>query len=78
VVLCCLGGLVGVAFSWLGAQALNAAQDKLFVSVSWAALGVAFAVSSAVGLVFGTVPARRDGHAWPACSAPWPPSWPPA
>jgi macrolide transport system ATP-binding/permease protein len=59
VVLCCLGGLVGVAFSWLGAQALNAAQDKLFVSVSWAALGVAFAVSSAVGLVFGTVPARR-------------------
>ena len=59
VVLCCLGGLVGVAFSWLGAQALNAAQDKLLVSVSWAALGVAFAVSSAVGLVFGTVPARR-------------------
>ncbi len=59
VVLCCLGGLVGVAFSWLGAQALNAAQDKLWVSVSWAALGVAFAVSSAVGLVFGTVPARR-------------------
>jgi macrolide transport system ATP-binding/permease protein len=59
VVLCCLGGVVGVAFSWLGAQALNAAQDKLVVSVSWAALGVAFAVSSAVGLVFGTVPARR-------------------
>ena len=59
VVLCCLGGLVGVGFSWLGAQALNAAQDKLAVSVSWAALGVAFAVSSAVGLIFGTVPARR-------------------
>ena len=59
VVLCCLGGLVGVFFSWLGAQALNAAQDKLAVSVSWAALGVAFAVSSVVGLVFGTVPARR-------------------
>jgi macrolide transport system ATP-binding/permease protein len=59
VVLCCLGGLVGVAFSWLGAQVLNAAQDKLFVTVSWAALAVAFAVSSAVGLVFGTVPARR-------------------
>jgi macrolide transport system ATP-binding/permease protein len=59
VVLCCLGGLVGVAFSWLGAQALNAVQDKLLVSVSWAALGVAFAVSSGVGLVFGTVPARR-------------------
>jgi macrolide transport system ATP-binding/permease protein len=59
VVLCCLGGLGGVAFSWLGAQALNVAQDRLTVSVSWAALGVAFAVSGAVGLVFGTVPARR-------------------
>lgn len=59
VVLCCLGGLVGVALSWLGAQVLGAVQDTLKVSVSWGALGVAFAVSSAVGLVFGTVPARR-------------------
>ena len=59
VVLCCLGGLVGVAFSWLAAQGLNAAQDTLKVDVSWAALAVAFAVSSAVGLIFGTVPARR-------------------
>ncbi|MBP6900286.1 MAG: ATP-binding cassette domain-containing protein [Burkholderiaceae bacterium] len=59
VLLCCLGGLVGVAFSWAGAQVLNAAQDTLQVRISWAALGVAFAVSSGVGLVFGTVPARR-------------------
>ncbi len=59
VVLCCLGGLVGVALSWLAAQALNAAQQTLHVSVSWQALAVAFGVSSAVGLVFGTVPARR-------------------
>ncbi|MBU3650813.1 MAG: FtsX-like permease family protein, partial [Limnohabitans sp.] len=59
VVLCCLGGLVGVAFSWLGAQALGAVQDALEVRVSWGALAVAFAVSSAVGLIFGTVPARR-------------------
>jgi len=59
VVLCCLGGLVGVLLSWLAAQGLNAAQKQLHVDVSWAALGVAFAVSSAVGLVFGTLPARR-------------------
>ena len=59
VVLCCLGGLVGVALSWLAAQAVNAAQDHLHVVISWAALGVAFAVSSGVGLVFGTLPARR-------------------
>jgi len=59
VVLCCLGGLVGVLLSWLGAQGVNAAQQHLHVVISWAALGVAFAVSSGVGLVFGTLPARR-------------------
>ncbi|MDR7296456.1 macrolide transport system ATP-binding/permease protein [Pelomonas aquatica] len=59
VVLCCLGGLVGVGLSWLAAQGLNAAQKEVEVVVSWAALGVAFAVSSLVGLVFGTLPARR-------------------
>ncbi len=59
VVLCCLGGLVGVFLSWLAAQGINAAQSQLKVEVSWAALAVAFAVSSAVGLVFGTLPARR-------------------
>lgn len=59
VVLCCLGGLVGVALSWLAAQGINAAQQQLKVEVSWEALGIAFAVSSAVGLLFGTLPARR-------------------
>ncbi|HEY9105443.1 MAG TPA: ATP-binding cassette domain-containing protein [Roseateles sp.] len=59
VVLCCLGGLVGVALSWLAAQGVNAAQQHLHVDISWAALGVAFAVSSGVGLIFGTLPARR-------------------
>ena len=59
VVLCILGGLVGVALSWLAAQGVNAAQQVLHVDISWAALGVAFAVSSLVGLVFGTLPARR-------------------
>ncbi|MBH9579334.1 ATP-binding cassette domain-containing protein [Inhella proteolytica] len=59
VLLCCLGGLVGVLLSWLGAQGINAAQSDLKVEVSWAALGVAFAVSSLVGLIFGTLPARR-------------------
>ncbi len=59
VVLCCLGGLVGVALSWVAAAAFNHAQHQLHVSVSWDALVVAFAVSSGVGLLFGTLPARR-------------------
>ncbi|MBV8502880.1 MAG: ATP-binding cassette domain-containing protein [Paucibacter sp.] len=59
VVLCCLGGLVGVGLSWLAALGFNSAQQQLHVSVSWQALLVAFAVSSAVGLIFGTLPAKR-------------------
>ena len=59
VVLCCLGGLVGVTLSWLAALGFNQVQHQLNVLVSWDALLVAFAVSSAVGLLFGTLPARR-------------------
>ena len=51
--------VVGVGLSWLAAQGLNAVQKQVVVVVSWAALGVAFAVSSLVGLIFGTLPARR-------------------
>lgn len=59
VVLCCLGGLVGVGLSWLAATGLNAFQDKLTVHVDGTALAVAFGVSTLVGLIFGTLPARR-------------------
>ncbi|MDI4631863.1 ATP-binding cassette domain-containing protein [Pelomonas sp. V22] len=59
VLLCCLGGFAGLVLSWLGAQAINAAQKQLVVTISWQALGLAFGISSLVGLVFGTLPARR-------------------
>lgn len=59
VLLCCLGGLVGVALSWLGAQVINQVQHMMEVRISLGALALAFGVSSAVGLVFGTLPARR-------------------
>ena len=59
VVLCCLGGLAGVAFSWLAAQGINAMQQTLRVQVDAAALALAFVVSSGIGLGFGTLPARR-------------------
>jgi macrolide transport system ATP-binding/permease protein len=59
VVLCCLGGLVGVILSWLAAEFLNAFQDKLEVHVDLFALMLAFGVASLVGLIFGTLPARR-------------------
>ena len=58
VVLCCLGGLIGIVVGSGGALALS----KAFmwnVKVSPAAIGLAFAFSAVVGVLFGVWPARR-------------------
>ena len=59
VMLCCLGGLAGLGLSWLAAQGANAVQDKVTLDVSGKAVALAFAVSGGIGLLFGTLPARR-------------------
>jgi putative ABC transport system permease protein len=58
VVLCCLGGLIGIAVGSGGATLLS----NLFqwnTKISPAAIGLAFAFSAVVGLIFGVWPARR-------------------
>src|SRR5687768_16426848 len=58
IVLCCLGGLVGIMVGSGGAVAMS----KAFawnVKVSPSAIGLAFAFSAAVGVIFGVWPARR-------------------
>ena len=58
VVLCCLGGLIGIAVGSGGATLLS----NLFqwnTKVSPAAIGLAFVFSAVVGLIFGVWPARR-------------------
>jgi putative ABC transport system permease protein len=58
VVLCLLGGLIGIIIGSGGATAMS----KAFawnVKVSPAAIGLAFAFSAAVGVIFGVWPARR-------------------
>jgi putative ABC transport system permease protein len=58
VVLCCLGGLIGIAVGSGGATLLS----NLFqwnTRISPAAIGLAFAFSAVVGLIFGVWPARR-------------------
>jgi macrolide transport system ATP-binding/permease protein len=59
VVLCCLGGLAGLVLCWLAGQGVNAAQDQIAIEISGKAVLLAFGVSSAIGLIFGTLPARR-------------------
>jgi putative ABC transport system permease protein len=58
VVLCCVGGLIGIIVGSGGATAMS----KAFawnVKVSPSAITLAFAFSAAVGLIFGVWPARR-------------------
>jgi macrolide transport system ATP-binding/permease protein len=65
IVLCCAGGFIGVVISWLVASAINLAQQDLKVVVSWAALGLAFGVASAIGVTFGFMPARQASRLSP-------------
>ncbi len=64
LVLCLVGGLIGIACGWAGAAALSrfAGWNTL---VSPGAVGVAFAFSAAVGLLFGLWPARRASFLTP-------------
>jgi putative ABC transport system permease protein len=58
VVLCCLGGLIGILVGTGGATALSTAF-AWNIKISPAAIVLAFAFSAAVGLIFGVWPARR-------------------
>jgi len=58
IVLCCLGGLVGIAVGAGGAVALSKAF-QWNTSISPGAIGLAFAFSAVVGVLFGVWPARR-------------------
>jgi putative ABC transport system permease protein len=58
VVLCCLGGIVGILLGSGGATIMSNAF-AWNTKISPAAIGLAFAFSAAVGLIFGVWPARR-------------------
>jgi putative ABC transport system permease protein len=58
VVLCCLGGILGILVGSGGAVLLSN-MANWNTKVSPAAIGLAFAFSAAVGLIFGVWPARR-------------------
>ncbi len=58
VLLCCLGGLGGLALPWLASQAASLALPGLPVLISWDALALALGTCTAIGLLFGNLPAR--------------------
>jgi putative ABC transport system permease protein len=58
VVLCCLGGIVGIAVGTGGAMLMSRTAGWT-TEVSLTAVGMAFAFSALVGVAFGVWPARR-------------------
>lgn len=65
IVLCCAGGLLGLALSYLAAWGINMFKPDLLISISWSALGLAFMVSTSIGVVFGLWPARQASRLSP-------------
>ncbi|MFG6448918.1 ABC transporter permease [Roseateles sp. BYS180W] len=65
VLLCLLGGLLGLGLSWLIVLGIGAAQEQLKPTLSLQAVLVASAVACAIGLLFGTLPARRAARLSP-------------
>ena len=62
VLLTTIGGVVGIAIGIGGSLGLSAAIDQLPAVITWWSPVLAFAVSAAVGVFFGVVPARRAGR----------------
>jgi macrolide transport system ATP-binding/permease protein len=57
VLLCCAGGLVGVALPWLAMGAFSGFLPGLTLALSWSSLALALGTCTAIGLLFGTFPA---------------------
>jgi macrolide transport system ATP-binding/permease protein len=65
VVLCGMGGLLGMTLSGLLIWGMNVIKPDLDAALSAWAVGLAFAVSSAMGLIFGFFPARQASRLSP-------------
>lgn len=65
VLLCCLGGLMGLALPWLVMQAVRFVLPSIPLIISWGALGLALGTCTAIGLLFGTLPARNASRLSP-------------
>lgn len=58
VLLCCLGGLGGLVLPWLVAQLISFVSPGTPFTISWEALGLSLGACTAIGILFGNLPAR--------------------
>jgi macrolide transport system ATP-binding/permease protein len=59
VVICALGALAGLALPWAAALFTRLTQSEVELVVGWRAIVLALGTSTAIGLLFGNLPADR-------------------
>ncbi len=65
VLLCLIGGLMGLGLAWLIGKLLPLISVELQLQFSWSIAWIAVSSSSAVGIVFGYLPAKRASKLTP-------------
>ena len=69
VLVCLIGGALGIALSYITGALFNALADGIFAAIySWQAAVAAFFCSTLIGIIFGYLPARKAARMDPVIS----------
>ncbi|MBZ4053906.1 MacB family efflux pump subunit [Escherichia coli] len=69
VLVCLIGGALGIALSYITGALFNALADGIFAAIySWQAAVAAFFCSTLIGIIFGYLPARKAARMAPVIS----------
>ncbi|EPT2143035.1 MacB family efflux pump subunit [Escherichia coli] len=69
VLVCLIGGALGIALSYITGALFNALADGIFAAIySWQAAVAAFFGSTLIGIIFGYLPARKAARMDPVIS----------
>ncbi|HAV8622184.1 TPA: MacB family efflux pump subunit [Escherichia coli] len=69
VLVCLIGGVLGIALSYITGALFNALADGIFAAIySWQAAVAAFFCSTLIGIIFGYLPARKAARMDPVIS----------
>ena len=69
VLVCLIGGALGIALSYITGALFNALVDGIFAAIySWQAAVAAFFCSTLIGIIFGYLPARKAARMDPVIS----------
>ena len=69
VLVCLIGGALGIALSYITGALFNALADGIFAAIySWKAAVAAFFCSTLIGIIFGYLPARKAARMDPVIS----------